>query len=67
LAGGDASVLEPRLTAPSLAGLNCRKIRFRCVLDDQNTLNFSVAFDGCLKDEALEKYDAEPCEDTDKD
>ena len=36
-------------------------LRFtRCVLDDQNTVDFSVAFHICLKDEALEKYDAVP-------
>jgi hypothetical protein len=34
-------------------------LRFvRCVLDDENSLRFTSAFDTCLRDEALEKYDA---------
>jgi hypothetical protein len=36
-------------------------LRFiHCILDDQNTLNFTAAFNSCLEDEALEKYDAIP-------
>jgi hypothetical protein len=34
-------------------------LRFvRCVLSDPNSLQFRSAFDTCLRDEALEKYDA---------
>ena len=34
-------------------------LRFvRCVLDDENSLRFTSAFDTCLRDEALEKYNA---------
>jgi hypothetical protein len=32
----------------------------RCVLTDQTSLQFIAAFDSCLSDEALEKYDAVP-------
>jgi hypothetical protein len=40
-------------------------LRFvRCSLDDPNSAIFRVQFDSCLKDEALEKYEAIP-EDTD--
>ena len=40
-------------------------LRFvRCSLDDPNSVIFRVQFNSCLKDEALEKYDAIP-EDTD--
>jgi hypothetical protein len=38
-------------------------LRFvRCSLDDQNSAIFGVQFDSCLKDEALEKYDAVPAD-----
>jgi hypothetical protein len=38
-------------------------LRFvRCSLDDQNSAIFGVQFDSCLKDEALEKYDAIPAD-----
>ena len=37
----------------------CRKF-IRCVVDDENSLRFRTAFYSCLKDEALEKYDAVP-------
>jgi hypothetical protein len=30
----------------------------RCVLSDEKSPRFSIAFDNCLRDEALEKYDA---------
>ncbi len=36
-------------------------LRFvRCGLDDPNSAIFRVQFDSCLKDEALEKYEAIP-------
>ncbi len=36
-------------------------LRFvQCVLSDQTSLEFMAAFDHCLEDEALEKYEAEP-------
>jgi hypothetical protein len=36
-------------------------LRFvRCVLNDESTPQFAAAFDSCLSDEALEKYDAVP-------
>jgi hypothetical protein len=36
-------------------------LRFvRCIIDDPNSLHFKTAFDSCLRDEALEKYDAVP-------
>jgi hypothetical protein len=36
-------------------------LRFvRCVVSDQTSLRYITAFDSCLRDEALEKYDAEP-------
>jgi hypothetical protein len=36
-------------------------LRFvRCVLTDQTSLQFIAAFDSCLSDEVLEKYDAVP-------
>jgi hypothetical protein len=38
-------------------------LRFvRCSLDDQNSAIFGVQFDSCLKDKALEKYDAIPAD-----
>jgi hypothetical protein len=38
-------------------------LRFvRCVLDDSNSLQFRSAFNTCLSDESLEKYDAIPRE-----
>ena len=39
----------------------------RCILDEKNKVDFAVAFSRCLEDEALEKYDALPREETDKD
>jgi len=36
-------------------------LRFvQCVLSDPSSLPFIAAFDSCLSDEALEKYDAMP-------
>ena len=38
-------------------------LRFvRCSLDDPNSAIFRVQFDSCLKDEALEKYEAIPAD-----
>jgi hypothetical protein len=38
-------------------------LRFvRCSLDDSNSAIFRVQFDSCLKDEALDKYEAIPAD-----
>ena len=58
-----SSLISIRAGAPELNPLDSSILIFclrfvRCVLDDENSLRFTSPFDTCLRDEALEKYDA---------
>jgi hypothetical protein len=49
--------VEATIAQRRLEELYCLR-SVRCILDDVSSLQFMAAFDSCLQDEALEKYNA---------